>query len=103
MFVICFKGRNVDKDLMSRLKPNTNQKASGGPPRRREKGTPNGRAEKARTVYLDGSDNRDITDGTLTPSWGKRSSTTNLTSEYYNYYNLLMTHYLYYLMLDVVL
>lgn len=88
---------------MSRYKPSTNQSTSGGPPRLRQKGTPNRRAEKARTVYLDGRDARDNTDGTLTPSWAKRSSSTNLTSKYYNYYKVGNNTHYQYSTLDVIL
>ncbi|XP_050439779.1 patronin isoform X2 [Adelges cooleyi] len=68
------EGKTIDKELLNSLKTNNNH-TTGGPPRLRSK-LQSGRP-RPKTIHVDRSD---TTDGTLTPSRGKKGSITNLAT-----------------------
>ncbi|XP_050529806.1 patronin isoform X2 [Daktulosphaira vitifoliae] len=68
------EGKIIDKELLNSLKINNNH-SMGGPPRLRSK-MQSGRP-RPKTIHVDRSD---TTDGTLTPSRGKKGSITNLAA-----------------------
>lgn len=73
---IYFQGKLIDKDLLNSLKSGSiNSSSSGGGPKLRAKAQP--ARPRPKTIHIDSG--ADAHDGMLTPSRGKKGSSSNLS------------------------